>query len=189
MHQCEVEDAVEVWRTLSGWVDWSLGKRGESKETIKRKRVKDQRGKEEVGVSCRAQRTKGKHGGWWSRSKKRREWWMGAVAGEPHSLVERGKAKAENRKKKVWLSCLLWPCITGPQRWPLSPRGLWKDTSCLKLLQSVWCIWFGKRKIMTCLLALIFNFTFKGEDARLAGKFCRIHLSNWITSLNGGMTH
>lgn len=25
---------------------------------------------------------------------------MGAVAGEPHSPVERGKAKAENRKKK-----------------------------------------------------------------------------------------
>lgn len=37
---------------------------------------------------------------------------MGAVAGEPHSLVERGKAKAENRKKD---GCLVFydPALLG----------------------------------------------------------------------------
>lgn len=61
---------------------------------------------------------------------------MGAVAGEPHSPVERGKAKAENRKKDGCL-VLCDPASLGYNAGPPSPRGQWKDAgSCLKLLQS-----------------------------------------------------
>lgn len=175
MHQCEVEDAAEVWRALSGRVDWSFRERGESKETIKQKRVKDQRGKEEVGVSCRAQRTKGKQGGWWSRSKKRREWWMGAVAGEPHSPVERGKAKAENRKKD---GCLVL-CDPASLGYNAGPPLLVGSGRTLEAAWSYYSLWtmlndvldLEKWKITTVFLALIFNFTFKGENVRLAGAF------------------